>query len=74
MSDVFVNRGNQFGHAGEYTAAQPLGREITEKALDHVAPRRRGWCEVHVKLKFRRLPPEFSRSINHLRWIRGFVF
>jgi hypothetical protein len=31
MSDVVIDRGNQFRHAGEHTAARPLGDQIANK-------------------------------------------
>jgi len=48
MRDVFVNGGDQFGHAGEHAVAQSVGRDVTEEPLDHVQPRGGGWREVHV--------------------------
>ena len=49
MSDVLIDGSDQFRHAGEDTATQPLSGDIAEELLDHVQPRRRGWREMHVE-------------------------
>jgi len=51
VSDVRIDGGRQLRHAGEHPAAQPLGGEVAEEALDPVQPRRRGGCEVHVETR-----------------------
>lgn len=47
MSNEVVNGADQFPHAGEHAAAQPLGGEVAEETLDPVQPGRRGGGEVH---------------------------
>lgn len=33
----------------EHAATQALGGDVAEESLDHVEPRRRGRCEMHVE-------------------------
>ena len=42
MGDVLIDGSFEFGHAGEHAAAQPIGGDVAEEAIDHVEPRRRG--------------------------------
>ena len=49
VSDVFIDRGDQFGHAREHPAAQAFGGDVAKESLDQVQPRRRGRREVHVE-------------------------
>ena len=51
VSDVFIDYGNEFGDAGEYATAKPLGGDIAEEALDHVQPGCRGRREMHNKAR-----------------------
>jgi hypothetical protein len=43
-----MNGGGEFRDAGKDTAAQALGGDIAEEALDHVQPGRRSGCEVDM--------------------------
>lgn len=38
MGDVLVDGSHQFGRAGEYASAQPLGGEVPQESLDPVQP------------------------------------
>ena len=68
MRDVLMDGGDQFGHAGEHAAAQALGGDVAEEALDHVQPRRRGRREVHVEARV------FGQPVLHGRvLVRGVV-
>jgi hypothetical protein len=51
----------------------PLGAKLRRR--DHPAmPAPAAATGLRLSLKFPRLRPEFSCSINHLRWIPGFGF
>lgn len=39
MGDIRVDRGDEFGHAGEHAAAQASGSDVAEESLDDVQPR-----------------------------------
>ena len=40
--DVLLDGGGQFRDAAKHTIAQAFGRKVTEEALDHIEPGRRG--------------------------------
>ena len=68
MVDVFIDGGDQLRHAGEHAATQALGGDVAEESLDHVQPRRRGRCEVHVEARV------FGQPLLHCRvLVRGVV-
>jgi hypothetical protein len=47
--DIGVDRFNQFNHIAEHSTSESIDREIPEKSLNHVQPRRARWCEMHMK-------------------------
>lgn len=47
MSDVVIDGGNQFGDAGEYTAAQLIRCQVAKESFHHVQPGCGGGREVH---------------------------
>lgn len=52
-----------------FEVAPQAGDATTVRVWRSLLPRRRA-----ASLKFRRLAPEFSCSIKHLRWISGLGF
>ena len=51
MSNVFIDGGDQLGHAGKHPAAQTFGGDVVEEPLDHIQPGGRGWREMHSEAR-----------------------
>lgn len=51
VSNVVMNGGGERRDAGKDTAAQTLGGNVAEEALDHVQPGRRSGCEVNMETR-----------------------
>lgn len=51
VSDLIMNGGGERRDTGKDTAAQTLGSNVSEEALDHDQPGRQSGCEVNMKTR-----------------------
>src|SRR5207247_18651 len=66
--DVLLDGGNQFRDTAKHAIAQAFGGDVTEEALDHVEPGRRGGGEMHME------PRVLGQPLLDLRMlVRGVV-